>query len=121
MPLNQDVGKGRKHAYMEVSSRAAQEAKAEERKLCRTNICHTSCTFAACVFPTQAAYDRHGDVHGRTNTAGAGCAGAVRRKCRYCRSIYLPVHPCTFAACVFPTQAAYSTSMYIKKRAPKRP
>ena len=35
MPLNQDVGKGRKHAYMEVSSRAAQEAKAEERKLCR--------------------------------------------------------------------------------------
>ena len=56
MPLNQDVGKGRKHAYMEVSSRAAQEAKAEERKLCRTNICHTYCTFAACVFPTQAAY-----------------------------------------------------------------
>ena len=39
MPLNQDVGKGRKHAYMEVSSRAAQEAKAEERKLCRAYIC----------------------------------------------------------------------------------
>ncbi len=28
-----EVGKGREHAYMDVSSRATQEAKAEERKL----------------------------------------------------------------------------------------